>query len=118
MDTTPHSLLILIITQYQTVIGFIFGLTLGFILGWIARGIYHNRKHGKSNSVQTDALAIVTLIAVIALWGLAHINNIFFAGPDVNWVLNVIGGLAVSSIIQEKDSFVKIISAIRGGGSK
>lgn len=99
-----------ILTSYATVVGFAVGAFLGFIIGWVARGIY---KEKRASGGRVDVLAILTSTFVIALWGLAHINNIFFGGGDVNWVLNVIGGLAVSSLVQEKDSFVKIVSAFR-----
>lgn len=104
------------ITQFATIFGFICGLFLGTIIGWIARGLY--KKNKEKPGSHADTIAVITSIAVISLWALAHINNIFFGGGEVNWVLNVIGGLAVSSLIQERDGFVKIISAIRGGGKK
>lgn len=110
------STLINLFSTYATFFGFLLGLTIGLMLGWIARGIYHQKK--KNGASNADVIAALTSIVVISLWALAHLNNIFFGGTEVNWILNVIGGLAVSSLIQEKDSFIKIISAIRGGGSK
>lgn len=104
------------IAQFGTIFGFVVGLSLGTLIGWIARGLY--KKNKEKPGSHADALAAITSIAVIALWGMAHINNIFFTGGEVNWVLNVIGGLAVSSLIQEKDGFIKIITAIRGGSDK
>lgn len=107
---------IITITQFGTLFGFGVGLVLGTLLGWIARGLY---KKNKENPAQhADAIAAITSIAVIALWAIAHLNSIFFGGAEVNWVLNIIGGLAVSSLIQEKDGFIKIITAIRGGSDK
>lgn len=105
-----------LLIQYGTIFGFIAGVIIGAIIGWIARGFYHTKKN--AGATHADVLAVLTSILVISLWAMAHINNIFFGGADVNWILNVIGGLAVSSLLQEKDSFIKIVTAIRGGGDK
>lgn len=111
MESFTHT-----ITQFGTLFGFVVGLCLGTVIGWIIRGLYKREK--EKPGTHADALAAITSIAVIALWGMAHINSIFFGGAEVNWVLNIIGGLAVSSLIQEKDGFIKIITAIRGGSDK
>lgn len=109
--------IISLLTHFGTLVGFAVGITVGAVIGWIARG-YYKKKKGTKEEGGEDVFAVLTSTVVISLWALAHLNNVFFGGAEVNWILNIIGGLAVSSLIQEKDSFIKIIGALRGGNQK